>query len=63
MALGGSSRVGRRERGAGGDPARQEGIEADAVTAVPPPKTAEMVGATDSAGTPAKGAQEPSATS
>jgi hypothetical protein len=44
--------------------ARQEGIEADAVTAVPPPKTAEMVGATDTAGTPAaKEAQEPSATS
>jgi hypothetical protein len=44
--------------------ARQEGVEADAVTAVPPPKTAEMLDATDRAGTPAaKGAQEPSATS
>lgn len=43
---------------------RQENIEADAVTLVPPPKTAEMVGATDRAGTTAEKAdQEPSATS
>ena len=44
--------------------ARQEGVEAAAVTAAPPPRTAEMVGATDSAiAPPDKATQEPSATS
>jgi hypothetical protein len=44
---------------------RQEGVEAAAVVAAPPPRTAEMVGATDSAvgPTPPKATQEPSATS
>jgi hypothetical protein len=45
--------------------ARLEGVEAAAVVAAPPPRTAEMVGATDSAvgPTPPKATQEPSATS
>jgi hypothetical protein len=43
---------------------RQEGVDAEAVTVVPPPKTAELVGAADGVGIPtAKAGQEPSATS
>lgn len=44
--------------------ARQEGIEAEVETAVPPPKTAQLAGASDSTeSATAKPAQEPSATS
>ena len=44
--------------------ARQEGIEAEVETAVPPPRTAQLAGTTDSTATAEpKPAQEPSATS